>query len=375
MKKILAAILIAAFLFVSPVRARADDEPKVSAGAFVLMEAGTGEVLLEKNDDERMLIASTTKIMTALVVLEHENLDEEVTICPEWTNIEGSSMYLAAGQSYTVRELLYGMMLASGNDAAVALACHTAGSVDAFAALMNAEAASLGCTNTHFENPNGLDSDGHYSSARDLAVITRKAIQNDDFCSIVSCKSITIGSNTFSNHNRLLRECEGVFGVKTGYTEAAGRSLVTCCEREGMTLICVTLSDPDDWDDHAALYDWAYGIYTTAAVLPEVNVCDMPVIGGIASSVPVKPEGNLCLLRRKDAEVTVQYNLPEFAYAGIHEGETAGTAAVYVDGVRIGELRLVYAGSVERNAAERLDFRERILRFLRLAGRNIYLLS
>ena len=301
MKKFLAAILIAAFLLAFPVQARAAGEPVVSADACVLMEAGTGEVLLEKNADAQMLIASTTKIMTALVVLDHENLDEEVTIRPEWTNIEGSSMYLAAGQSYTVRELLYGMMLASGNDAAVALACHTAGSVDAFAALMNAEAASLGCTNTHFENPNGLDSAGHYSSARDLAVITRKAIRNENFCSIVSCKSITIGSNTFSNHNRLLRECEGVFGVKTGYTEAAGRSLVTCCEREGMTLICVTLSDPDDWDDHATLYDWAYGTYTTADVLPEANVYDMPVIGGEAPSVPIKPEGNLCLLRCKDA--------------------------------------------------------------------------
>jgi len=374
MKRILAAILIAALL-IFPGQVRADGEPNVSADAFVLMEAGTGEILLQKNANAQMLIASTTKIMTALVVLEHESLDEKVTIRPEWTNIEGSSMYLAAGQNYTVRELLYGMMLASGNDAAMALACHTAGSVEDFAALMNAEAVSLGCTNSHFENPNGLDGAEHYSSARDLAAITRKAIQNRDFCAIVSCKSITIGKNTFSNHNRLLRECDGVFGVKTGYTEAAGRSLVTCCRREGMTLICVTLSDPDDWDDHAALYDWAYRTYTTADTLSEAAVCDLPVIGGKASSVPVEPEGSLCLLRRKDAKITVEYNLPKFVYAGVRGGQTAGTAAVYVNGVRTGETRLIYTCSVEFNADERLNFKERVLRFLELAGRNIYLLS
>ena len=254
-RSVLILFLMAASLCSS---VHAVEPPETSAASYILMDAETGQTLAAANESEQRLIASTTKIMTALIVLEQCDPDEEVEIRSDWTGIEGSSMYLEEGQTMTVRDLLFGLLLASGNDAAVALACITAGDVASFSELMNKRAAELGCENTHFVNPHGLDADGQYSCARDLAVIAREAIQDEEFRTIVSTLSTPVGGMVLTNHNRLLRECEGVFGIKTGYTKAAGRTLVTCCERSGVTLICVTLSDPDDWNDHAALYDWAY---------------------------------------------------------------------------------------------------------------------
>ena len=210
MKSWITAILCALLVPGMCAPAFASDAPTVSAESYIVMDAGTGDVLAASCPDERMLIASTTKIMTALVVLENDDPDMTVAIHPEWTGIEGSSMYLVPGQELTVRELLYGLMLASGNDAAVALACITAGSVENFSALMNERALSLGCAGTHFSNPNGLDAEDHYSCARDLAIITREAIRNEEFCGIVSAPYYTVGDHTYSNHNRLLTECEGV---------------------------------------------------------------------------------------------------------------------------------------------------------------------
>ncbi len=267
-KTIICILICAAALSAAHGGACADAPPDTSAQAYIVLETETGRALTEKNADEPMLIASTTKIMTALLVIEDGGLDETVTVEPAWTGIEGSSMYLYPGQELTVRELLTGLMLASGNDAATALACLTEGSEEAFAERMNERAEALGCGHTHFSNASGLDAEDHYSTARDLAVITAEAIRNETFCEIVSCPSATIGGNTFTNHNRLLTECPGVFGVKTGYTQAAGRTLVTCCERDGETLVCVTLSDPDDWADHTALYDWAYGLNVQRVLLP-----------------------------------------------------------------------------------------------------------
>ena len=311
MKKFTAAVLAAALVWLATTPACGEEEspPAVSARAGVVMEADSGRVIWEKNADQRMLIASTTKIMTALVALERCDPDQVVTVEPAWTNIEGSSMYLAPGQELTVEELLYGLMLASGNDAAAALACVTAGSVEAFAALMNEKARALGCENTHFANASGLDDADHYASARDLAVITRQALQNEAFCRIVSTSVKKIGDSTFVNHNRLLRECEGVFGVKTGYTMAAGRTLVTACRREGLTLICVTLSDPDDWSDHRDLYDWAYGRYSREEALAGA-AWTVPVIGGAAESVTVTPADTLSVFHRESDAVTVRCQLP-----------------------------------------------------------------
>lgn len=233
---------------------------EVSATAAVLMDADMGQVLYEKNGDRQMLIASTTKIMTALVVLEHAAPDDVITVTPDHM-AEGSSMYLRAGETVRVEELLYGLLLCSGNDAALALT-ECAGGLTPFVALMNEKASALGMAHTSFANPNGLDADGHYSTARDMAVLAAAAVENPTFRRICSSRSVTIGQRTMENHNRLLRQMEGCIGLKTGYTRAAGRTLVSCTERDGCRLVAVTLQDGNDWADHAALYD--YGFRLTA---------------------------------------------------------------------------------------------------------------
>ncbi len=363
MKKLLAALLAASFLSLPPVMAHGDDgAPAISAKGSVLMEAQTGETLWEQNADEPMLIASTTKIMTALVVLERCELDEAVTVDPAWTGVEGSSMYLKPGQTLTVRDLLYGLMLASGNDAAVALACVTAGSVEAFAELMNERAAALGCENTHFSNANGLDAPDHYASARDLALIAREAIKRDDFRRIVSARSAAVGENTYVNHNRLLTECKGVFGVKTGYTMAAGRTLVTCCEREGLTLICVTLSDPNDWEDHKTLYDWAYGEYARDDVLAGLS-WSVPVIGGTAEYVTAASVEGLAVFHRDGDKIEVRCELPAFVYADVEAGDRAGQAVAYVNGKKAGRAELIYIQNVPRATAAEPTFWQRVRDF------------
>ena len=229
---------------------------EVSATAAVLMDADMGQVLYEKNGDRQMLIASTTKIMTALVVLEHAAPDDVITVTPDHM-AEGSSMYLKAGETVRVEELLYGLLLCSGNDAALALT-ECAGGLTPFVALMNEKAAALGMAHTSFANPNGLDADGHYSTARDMAVLAAAAVENPTFRRICSSRSVTIGQRTMENHNRLLRQVEGCVGLKTGYTQAAGRTLVSCTEQDGCRLVAVTLQDGNDWADHAALYDYGY---------------------------------------------------------------------------------------------------------------------
>ena len=266
MRKLTGFVLSLALIFSFKIPAHA--ELAVSANSAILVHADTGQVLFEKNPDAHMLIASTTKIMTAIVVLEHCELDDVVKVDERSAGVEGSSMYIKAGEEYTVEDLLYGLMLVSGNDAASALALHVADDMEDFAELMNEKAAQLGMTESSFKNAHGLDEEGHYSTARDMAKLAVYCMGNEDFARIAGTVSHTVGEQTLVNHNRLLREYEGCIGLKTGYTMAAGRTLVTCAERDGARYVCVTLNDPDDWDDHRALYDWAFANYSFTEVIP-----------------------------------------------------------------------------------------------------------
>ena len=225
-----AAALLAAVLLLSV------DVCAVSAKSAILMDAQTGRVLYEKNADHRSLIASTTKIMTALIVCEQCNVLDRMRIPKEAVGIEGSSMYLKEGETLSLQELLFGLMLHSGNDAAVALAIYCGGTVEGFVALMNDKARLLGLSDTHFVNPNGLDHPEHYSSARDLAVLTAYAMENPIFQKTVSTKTLTIGNRSMKNHNKLLWMINGADGVKTGFTRAAGRVLVSSANRDGATI-------------------------------------------------------------------------------------------------------------------------------------------
>ena len=253
-KRLCGALLaLGLLLTLLPCRAEA---VQLSAAAAILMDADSGEVLYEKDAARRMRIASTTKIMTALVVLEHARLTDTITVTGDHM-VEGSSMYLKPGETVTVEELLYGLMLCSGNDAALALA-DCCGGLAAFVAAMNDKAAALGMTDTSFANPNGLDDENHYSTARDMAVLAAYAAQDPTFRRICSTRTATVGGRTMTNHNKLLSQVEGCIGMKTGYTRAAGRTLVSCAEREGRRLVAVTLCDGNDWADHKALYEMGF---------------------------------------------------------------------------------------------------------------------
>ncbi len=341
----------------------AHGEETVSARSAILMEASTGTVLYEKEPDERSLIASTTKLMTALVAIENARLCETVTVPAACESVEGSSMYLKAGEELTLRELLYGLMLESGNDAAVAVACHVGGSVEGFVEMMNDRAASLGLQNTHFVNPHGLNDEEHYSTSRDLALLMRECMDNPVFAQIASTKTATFGGRTFTNHNKLMWSYEGMVAGKTGYTKKAGRTLVTCAERDGMRLICVTLNDGDDWTDHAALYDMGFARWQIRTpVRAGETAWEVPVISGTEPSVEAAAKTGVSLLTERNAALEVRANLPPFVYARVCAGERAGTLTVLLDGEPVGETELVFTRDVPLDESQRIRPFERIRR-------------
>lgn len=263
-----AAVCAAAVFLAAAPRAGAvaTQPPSMQARSAALLDAQTGEVLYEKNGAQRALIASTTKIMTGLLVCEAGGLDRSVRVPALAAGLEGSSMGLQSGEMLSRRALLYGLLLHSGNDAALTLAIAVSGSQAAFVRRMNRRAQALGLADTRFANPHGLDSGENYSTALDLARLTREALKNPDFSAVVATKRICCAGRTLVNHNKLLWRYDGCIGVKTGYTRHAGRILVSAAQRGGRTLIAVTLADPDDWNDHIALLD--FGFATLASRTP-----------------------------------------------------------------------------------------------------------
>lgn len=254
-RSIASSVLLFAALLVGG--AEQSDALSISAASAVLMDAESGVVLYEHNAHTPMLIASTTKIMTALTALRHYDLGEVVTVSREAALTEGSSMYLKEGEQLTVEELLYGLLLASGNDASEALARHC-GDRERFVGWMNEIAGEIGMNDSFFENPSGLDGVNHKASAYDMAKLAACAMEDPTFARIVSTRSMTVGERTLSNHNKLLWQLDGCVGLKTGYTKAAGRTLVSAVERDGRMLIAVTLCDGNDWADHKALHEYGF---------------------------------------------------------------------------------------------------------------------
>ena len=309
--------------------------------AMILYEPRTGTVLEALHPDEPMLIASTTKIMTAMVALEHCALNEPVTVTEEQTLVEGSSAYLQPGATYTVEDLLYGLMLNSGNDAACALAEHTAGSIEAFAELMNEKVAALGLQNTHFANPHGLNDPEHYSSARDLALITAAAMENPVFCTIFGARSYSSNGIEYVNHNKLLDTCEGCIGGKTGYTGSAGRTLVTCAERDGLRLVAVTLHDGSDWADHTALYEYGFEHYHSRIPIRRGEVlAECAVRGGESVSVPLAAEQAFSCAVAEGEELTIHIETPETARAPVTAGQRLGEVTILLGDTELGRVGL-----------------------------------
>ncbi len=362
-----AALLLTAVLLcvchVAPVAATAEDRaasllapPSVSASAAVLMEAASGEIILEKDADRRMSLASTTKIMTALVAIESGDIERTVTVSRDAVGIEGSSIYLYEGERLTLSHLLYAMLLESANDAAAAIAIAVGGSVADFAAMMNEKAAELGLESTHFENPHGLDAPEHYTTARELASIARAAMQNETFREIVSTYKKTIplheteGVRLLINHNKLLRSYEGCIGIKTGYTKKSGRCLVSAASRNGVELICVTLRAPDDWRDHAALFDHGFSRFESKTLIePGEWRSVQPVVGGTEGyTVLTNKEGLTVTLPKGSGEIRRRVELFPFEYAPVRQGEPVGQLVFYNDCGELGRVSLVAQYGVER---------------------------
>ncbi|MBR3863158.1 MAG: D-alanyl-D-alanine carboxypeptidase [Clostridia bacterium] len=337
--------------------------PTVSAACAALFDPVSGCFLLSKNADERRPMASTTKIMTALVVLTHCDLTDTVLVPREAVGVEGSSIYLFENEEITVETLLYALLLNSANDAAVALAIHAAGSVAAFADLMNEKAAALHLTSTHFTNPHGLYDEAHYTTARELALITAAALENEVFAKIVATKRYSVPQNgtdatrLFLNHNRLLRTYEGAIGVKTGFTKKSGRCLVSAAKNNDLTLIAVTLDAPNDWQDHTAMLDWGFAEYEGFCPMPEAIT--LPVVGGVATEVALTPDGSLSLtLPRAHAEIACTLEAPRFLFAGFAAGKEVGRLVYRMDGKVIGTVSLKTANGVEKSKLHRTFFQK-----------------
>lgn len=316
----------------------------VSAQSAIVMEKDSKRILYNKDSRHRLPIASTTKIMTAITALENEELSAEIEVSQTAAATEGSSMYLEAGERMTLEELLYGLMLSSGNDAAVAIAEHFGGT-EAFAAMMNKKAEELGAADTHFTNPNGLPDSEHYSTAYDMAAITAYALDNHKFAEIVSAKSKKIEGEgkayprTLTNHNKLLSMCGGCIGVKTGFTKAAGRCLVSAAKRDEMTLICVTLNAPDDWNDHCGLYDEMFKKYNMKNVLSHDEV-----LGGIEvrdaepGVLPYAAAADYKYPLADGEECSFAVDLSEPLKAPVKTGTECGTISVRLGKEKICEL-------------------------------------
>ena len=347
--------MLAAVLFLQcPVQA-------VSAEKAIVVDGVTGRVIYEKKADQQSLIASTTKIMTALIVCEQCNVLDRMRIPREAVGIEGSSMYLKEGEILTIQELLYGLMLSSGNDAAVALAIYCGGTVEGFAELMNDKAHVLGLKNTHFENPNGLDSPGHYSTARDLAVLAAYAMENPIFYKTVSAKTVTVGNRSLRNHNKLLWQVPGADGVKTGYTKAAGRILVSSATREGRRLICVTLNAPNDWADHAALLEEGFTRYSVRRVVTAGDcVGSLEVESGQGDRVRILATEDFDYALAEGENPILVLPGPGFVYSPVTEGADAGFVYVLIDGKAVGKVPVIYGQTVETEPEEERSFFQKL---------------
>ena len=305
---------------------------EVNAEAAVVMDADSGRLLYAQNPDKRLANASTTKIMTALLTLEQPNQDRYFTVDSDAIQVEGTTMGLQPGDSVTLHQLAAGMLLPSGNDAANAAAVEIAGSEEAFVRLMNQRAAELGLENTQYRNPSGLDAEGHYSSARDLATLASHALENEDFADIVSKQEIRMAfGNPLYNRslyttNKLLERYPYAIGVKTGYTDVAGLCLVTAAEKDGTRLIIVTLNGKDDVNTHMRLYEHFFPLLARVDLSGFTEGLSVPVTGGTRDSVAAVPaaEPEAALLEREYDELTREVELPQFVYAPVQAGQVLG---------------------------------------------------
>ncbi len=311
---------------------------RISAKAAALYEPTEKRFIYSKNGKEQLPMASTTKIMTAIVVNEHCSMDDVVIIGPESVGIEGSSAYLREGDKYTVKELLYALMLQSANDAATALAYYTAGSIDEFSTLMNSKGKALGLENTNFTNPHGLDDYNHYTTAEDLAIIGAHFLDNKELSEIAATykKTFTYDerTRTYINHNKLLHRYNGCIGLKTGFTKRCGRCLVGAAERDGVKLVCVTLDAPSDWNDQSAMLDHGFEILESVPLCRKGDFKQrVPVVGGEKASISISAKQDLSIIKEKCVSIPNKITyFPRYVIAPVRAGDVIGSVVYKIEG-------------------------------------------
>lgn len=310
-------------------------EPVINARSAIVMDFDSGRVLFEKNATIKRPMASTTKVMTAILALEKSSMDEIVTVSRNAALVQGSTINLTTGETLTMEELMYGLMMRSGNDAAVAIAEHIAGSVDRFAKMMNDKAKEIGALNTRFTTPHGLDETGHYSTAYDMALITRYALEIPLFNKIVRTQSIQVGKRQMYNTNEMLSSYYGADGVKTGYTGKAGRCLITSATRDGRRFISVVLFC-DSRDQRALsskkILDYTFAGYYPQTLIKSEYIGNLPVSRGFEQKVPVYVEKTITLpiTEAEKGMLYTKISMPKMLHAPVAQKEVVGTMSVYV---------------------------------------------
>lgn len=359
LKRISLWACLAAILLSTTVFSAAAASPGITGEAAVLIDSKNGQVLFEKNAAVRVYPASTTKVMTAIIALESGRVGEMVTIPKEASDVEGSAIGLREGEKISLEDLIYALMLNSGNDSAVAIACHLGGSVTGFVQLMNKKAAELGAVNTHFNNPNGLPEPNHYSTVRDMALITRYAMQNPEFREIVATKIKTItrsdpNAQTYlENHNKLLWNYQGAIGVKTGYTEEARQCLVSAAVRQGRELIAVVMKSEgtDIWSDSTKLLDYGFTDFSPATLVEAGQyVSDVPVQYGVAKTVHAQTGSSLTYNFTRDEKPQIRQEIIIFDknVAPVQAGKKLGEIVFFAGGQELGRVDLVAQQEVQR---------------------------
>ncbi len=353
MKKIISVFLAFVLLFTFSTYVFAEDSLKISAKSAVVISADTCEVIYSKNMNEQLPMASTTKIMSSVLALEYGAVDEMQKVTTDMIAVEGSSIGLLDGDKISLKTLVKGMLLESGNDAANAVAHIIGGNISVFVEMMNDKAKEIGMYSTSFETPSGLDGENHYSTAFDMAVLGAYAIKNPEFRSICEDESDVVyyGNppyrRVFTNHNKLLDLYDGAFGIKTGFTKKSGRCLVSAVCKDGKTLVAVTLNAPDDWNDHIKMYDYAFEKVNSYELIEDFSDIKLKVVGGTKSNIDIEmltvPEYTTV----KNIEYIDRIYIKQFEYAPVYKGDVVGKIEFYHNNIIISEVPICAAETVE----------------------------
>ena len=357
---LLLAAIIFSFLTIYAFGEHSETKLKVSGRSAVLYQPDTKTFLYSKNADEPLPMASTTKIMTALIAIENSAPEDLVQIDDRAIGIEGSSAYLRLGDVITMEELLYALLLQSANDAACAIAYHIAGDLECFSTLMNQKAAELGLQSTNFTNPHGLDDEDHYTTAKELAIIAAATLENQYLRQIISTYKKTFTteqkSRTYVNHNKLLRLYDGCIGIKTGFTKKSGRCLVGAAEKNGLIFISVTLDAPSDWNDHEKLLNLGFDTMERLVLSEaEDHTYNVPVLGADKSYITVKNTiGADVVTSKENHEIKEYIKLVRYCIAPINEGDILGEIIYFVDGNEAARVNLVAAETTHKKEKDGL---------------------